>query len=371
MRSSPRAGTSPRARSRRWAAPASGSAFARAHVDYEIGTAASIKQALLDARSVTYAQDGASRPHIERMFEQLGIAAEMKAKTLLEQGSVRAAEKVVAGEAEILLTLVSEILPVEGLELLGPLPDEFQSYISFAAAVGTHADERRRRTSVHRLRRGAGRCADLPRTRNRAMRRLSIALVAAACCMPAAQAHHSTALVYNRDGSLIEAEGVITEVAWVNPHVRFEMRGAGADGVERLWEIESNSVSIISRFGLTAELVAAGTRVKVAGNGGRQADNVLWLTNMLLPSGQEILFGAGVRPRWSQQTIGGDTRSAVAADSQGLGIFRVWTNVTSPPAFWGNNLPLTPSASAARAAFDPLADDPTAELRAERHAVHH
>jgi molybdate transport system substrate-binding protein len=105
---------------------------------HEIGSAGNIKRALLDARSVTYAQDGASRPHIERMFEQLGIAAEMKAKTMLEQGSVRAAEKVAAGEAEILLTLVSEILPVEGVELLGPLPEEFQSYISFGAAVGAH-----------------------------------------------------------------------------------------------------------------------------------------------------------------------------------------------------------------------------------------
>jgi molybdate transport system substrate-binding protein len=106
---------------------------------HEIGTAASIKQALLDANSVAYARDGASRMHIERMFERLGIAAEMNAKTLLEQGSVRAAEKVVAGEAEILMTLVSEILPVEGVELLGPLPDEFQSYISFAASVGARA----------------------------------------------------------------------------------------------------------------------------------------------------------------------------------------------------------------------------------------
>jgi hypothetical protein len=80
---------------------------------------------------------------------------------------------------------------------------------------------------------------------------------------------------------------------------------------------------------------------------------------MLLPSGQEVLFGAAVRPRWSEQTIGRDIRSAVAADSQNLGIFRVWTNVTSPPAFWGNDLPLTPSAMAARAAYDPLTDDPT------------
>jgi molybdate transport system substrate-binding protein len=104
---------------------------------YDIGSAAAIEQALLTARSVTYAQDGASRVHIERMFEQLGIAAEMKAKTLLEQGSVRAAAKVVAGDAEILLTLVSEILPVEGMELLDPLPAEFQSYISFAAFVSS------------------------------------------------------------------------------------------------------------------------------------------------------------------------------------------------------------------------------------------
>jgi hypothetical protein len=184
-------------------------------------------------------------------------------------------------------------------------------------------------------------------------------LLATAFHVPAAHAHHSTALVYNRDGALIEVEGVVTKVAWVNPHVRFELRGTGADGVEKLWDIESNSVSIVSRFGLTADLVAAGTRVKVAGNGGRQADNVLWLTNMLLPSGQEILFGAAVRPRWSQQTIGRDIRGAVTADTQNLGIFRVWTNVTSPPAFWGNNLPLTPSALAARAAYNPLTDDPT------------
>jgi molybdate transport system substrate-binding protein len=75
------------------------------------------------------------------MFERLGIAAEMKAKTLLEQGSVRAAAKVVGGEAEILLTLVSEILPVEGMELLGSLPAEFQSYISFDAALGAHPQD--------------------------------------------------------------------------------------------------------------------------------------------------------------------------------------------------------------------------------------
>src|SRR6185503_15206542 len=205
------------------------------------------------------------------------------------------------------------------------------------------------------MRRGASQRKHVRRKRNRAMMRFAYVFAAAACFVPAAHAHHSTSAVYTRDGALIEAEGVITNVAWVNPHVRFEMRGKGADGVERLWKLESNSVSIVSRFGLSAEVVAAGTRVKVAGAGGRQANDVMFLTNMLLPSGQEILFGAGIQPRWSQQTIGSDIRGAVTADTQGLGIFRTWTNATSPPAFWGNNLPLRPSAAATRKAFDPIA----------------
>ena len=173
-----------------------------------------------------------------------------------------------------------------------------------------------------------------------------------------ARAHHSSAAIYDR-GSTIEAEGVITEISWTNPHVRFKLRGAEAGGRERIWDIESNSVSIVSRFGLTADLVAVGNRVKVAGAPGRVADNVMWITNMLLPSSEEILFGSGIPSRWSQRTIGTDIRSAVAADSGKRGVFRVWTNTIAPPLFWGNNLPLTPAAVAARSKYDPLKDDPT------------
>jgi molybdate transport system substrate-binding protein len=108
---------------------------------FDIRSAASIKQTFLEATSVTFARDGASRRYIESMFEQLGIAAEMQAKTLLEPGSVQAAEKVAAGDAEILLTLVSEILPEDGMQLLGPLPLEFQSYIAFDAALGAQASD--------------------------------------------------------------------------------------------------------------------------------------------------------------------------------------------------------------------------------------
>jgi hypothetical protein len=188
------------------------------------------------------------------------------------------------------------------------------------------------------------------------MKKIASSLLAILAGGPAL-AHHSSALIYDRE-RIAEAEGTITQVLWANPHVRLKLRGAEPGGVEREWEIESNSVSTVSRFGLNAAVLAVGTHVKLAGNPGRTQDAIMWVTNMLLPSGEEILFGNGIAPRWSQRTIGEDVRNAVTAPSERT-FFRVWTNVTFPPSFWGTNLPLTPAAAARRAAFDPVRDTPT------------
>jgi hypothetical protein len=192
---------------------------------------------------------------------------------------------------------------------------------------------------------------------------IRLSAIGVACAMGLALAlpalaHHSSAAVYDRD-TITETEGEIIEVSWSNPHVRFKVRGAQAGSRAKVWDIESNSVSVVSRFGLTENLVDVGQHVKLAGNGGRQRDDVLWVTNMLLPDGQEILFGTGIAPRWSERTVGRDIRSAVAPDEQKLGLFRVWTNVTPPPAFWKQSYPLTPAAAAKRAEFRPVIDDPT------------
>ena len=106
----------------------------------DIGNAEALKKTFIAAKSITYAGDGASRPHIDRMMVTLGIADVMTKKTLLEQGSVRAAAKVASGDAELLITLVSEILPAPGVELVGPLPMQFQNYVSFAGAAGVKSD---------------------------------------------------------------------------------------------------------------------------------------------------------------------------------------------------------------------------------------
>jgi molybdate transport system substrate-binding protein len=101
----------------------------------DIRTPAALTKALRDTSSVTYPQDGASRGTIEKMFERLGIAAEMKPKIILAPGSAAATESVAAGRAAMVLTLFSEIVPTHGAEILGPLPGEYQSDIRFGAAT--------------------------------------------------------------------------------------------------------------------------------------------------------------------------------------------------------------------------------------------
>jgi len=109
----------------------------------DISSGEAMKKALQAVKTVTYAQDGASRVHVEMMFGRLGIAQEMVPKIRLEQGATRSAALVAQGKADMLLTLISEILPAEGVALVGPLPAQYQYYVGFAAAVGVkakHAD---------------------------------------------------------------------------------------------------------------------------------------------------------------------------------------------------------------------------------------
>jgi molybdate transport system substrate-binding protein len=106
----------------------------------DIATPEAMKRTLLNAKSVTYAEDGASRVFVEKMQERLGIASQVKAKTMLTHGSGAATANVADGKSDLVLTLASEILPVHGIELVGPLPESLQGYINFAAGVaaGTH-----------------------------------------------------------------------------------------------------------------------------------------------------------------------------------------------------------------------------------------
>jgi molybdate transport system substrate-binding protein len=105
----------------------------------DIRTPEALKRTLLEAKSITYPQDGATRSDIEKMFESLGIAADVKPKIILAPSSGAATESVAKGKASMVLTLFSEIVPVAGVEILGPLPGRYGDAVHFQAAVSVAA----------------------------------------------------------------------------------------------------------------------------------------------------------------------------------------------------------------------------------------
>jgi molybdate transport system substrate-binding protein len=109
----------------------------------DISSVAAFKQALLAAKSVAYidpAAGGSSGIYVAGLLDKLGIAAEVKPKAKLIPGGA-VAEHVAKGEAELGIHQISEILPVKGVTLVGPLPAEIQNYTVYAAGVGAHAKE--------------------------------------------------------------------------------------------------------------------------------------------------------------------------------------------------------------------------------------
>jgi molybdate transport system substrate-binding protein len=105
----------------------------------DVATVQALKRTLLNAKGITYAADGASRPAIERMFEELGIVDSVTSKTTLTAGSDAAMARVAGGREELIITLISEIMPTPGIDLVGPLPARFQRYVRFAAGISTNA----------------------------------------------------------------------------------------------------------------------------------------------------------------------------------------------------------------------------------------
>jgi molybdate transport system substrate-binding protein len=104
----------------------------------DISSVDALKQTLLAAKSIVYAdpaKGGASGVYFAHVIDQLGIADQIKAKTILVPGA-QSGDVVARGEAEIGVAQASEIVPVAGAQLVGPLPGEFASMTLFTAAIG-------------------------------------------------------------------------------------------------------------------------------------------------------------------------------------------------------------------------------------------
>jgi molybdate transport system substrate-binding protein len=108
----------------------------------DISSPEALKQALLRAKSVVYADPGkgaSSGIQFARILRELGILDVVNAKANLQPGGY-VVEVVARGEAELGVHNISEILPVKGVTLVGPLPPPLQSYTTYVAAVPGKAE---------------------------------------------------------------------------------------------------------------------------------------------------------------------------------------------------------------------------------------
>lgn len=110
----------------------------------DISDVEAFKKMLLSARAVAYidpAAGGSSGIYLAKLFEKLGIAEQIKAKSVLVSGGL-VAERVVNGQADIALHQISEILAVPGAALVGPIPLEVQYYTPYSGGVSTGSRNR-------------------------------------------------------------------------------------------------------------------------------------------------------------------------------------------------------------------------------------
>jgi molybdate transport system substrate-binding protein len=104
----------------------------------DISSPEALKRALLAAKSITYvnpAQGGPSSIHFAKVLERLGIANEMKSKTVLSKEGSDAGVLVANGEAEIGVQTFPNLISVAGIEIVGPLPGDLQATTVFSAAI--------------------------------------------------------------------------------------------------------------------------------------------------------------------------------------------------------------------------------------------
>jgi len=106
----------------------------------DIGSVDALRRTLLAAKSIAYS-DSASGVYIrDVLFKRLGIADQVAGKARMIPAEP-VGEVVARGEAEIGFQQISELKPIPGIELVGPLPPEAQKYTIFSAGIVTGSKE--------------------------------------------------------------------------------------------------------------------------------------------------------------------------------------------------------------------------------------
>ncbi len=103
----------------------------------DISTVEAFTQAILAAKSIAFSRLGASGVHFAEVIERLGIAEEIRRKAVISDSYV--GEIAARGETELAVQQISELMPVAGIDIVGPLPGDLQKISLFAAGIFTAA----------------------------------------------------------------------------------------------------------------------------------------------------------------------------------------------------------------------------------------
>jgi molybdate transport system substrate-binding protein len=104
----------------------------------DIGTVDAFKRAMLDAKSIGYLKTGTSGQMVAAMLARIGLTDAIKSKVTLPETDI-VSEMVAEGKIEIGMVNISQVLTTPGVDLVGPLPPDLQSYIVFSGGVSTNS----------------------------------------------------------------------------------------------------------------------------------------------------------------------------------------------------------------------------------------
>ena len=106
----------------------------------DFSTVEAFKRSLLDAKTIATSGEGSSGRYVASLIERLGIAEQVKPK--IRSGAAGASAQMLSrGEVDFVVSGLPPLIGTPGIEWLGYLPEEINSWLVFSGGIGVNAKE--------------------------------------------------------------------------------------------------------------------------------------------------------------------------------------------------------------------------------------